>query len=143
MALARQYMQSRDAGGYIIRSGGALQYTPININFTLTQGASVTSVTAPNAGSANAYIMTIELGNLGTNGAVWMLPSASPTLTAPNGTPTESTIQLVPQHGTKRVVTPGQVIQFLYVSAGSSDVIDVGLSFYANSASNFNGGPNG
>lgn len=144
MALATVYSQSRDAGGYIIRQGNALQFTPINHYFTLTEGAgSPTSVVVPNSSSANAYVAEIRLGNLGTNGAVFLLPAASPTLTLPNGTAALTLATIVPQDGLRCVVVAGQTLQFLYTSAGDSDVIDVSISYYANSASRFLGGPNG
>ena len=143
MANATLYSQSRDVQGMVIEYGNALQFTPVNQFFTLTAGGSPTTFTVPNAGNALAYIMEINLGTLGTNGVVYVLPAATPTLALPTGTVTATTAQLV-FDGIRRVVLPGQTLQIIYGSAdGTPDTISVGVSYYANSANNFTGGPNG
>ena len=74
------YAQRRDMSGLGSNYFGGLSFTGVNQYFTLTEG-DVTSVTVP---AGNDTLIAIFTYTLGVD--VWVLPSDSPTLTAPNGT---------------------------------------------------------
>jgi hypothetical protein len=142
MAISTVYSQSRDASDLVIRGGNALQFTNNNQQFSLTDGTAPTSVTVPTVGNANSYIAEINVGALGANGTVLVLPAATPTVAVPTGTVTTQPAIVLPIGGIKRVVTPGQVMQFVYTS-GNTDTVMVSVSYYSNSAAQGMGGVNG
>lgn len=111
----------RDINGYATQG---VPFSDKNIYFSLTQN-SVTNVTIPATWSDASYAMYM-LVTTGKN--VYVLPAASPTLTAPTGTPTATLAQLINPNFPIRTVVPGQALQFLTADTG----VDVSLCFYAN-----------
>lgn len=118
--------QLRDINGFVITTLGARAQSPINQYFTLT-ASTVKTVTVPNS-SARNYVAFFKY-TPGTD--VWMLPAATPTLTLPTGTVTETLAVLRPETA---LVIPGQTLQFIYVTQTGSGMYDVavGIEYYSN-----------
>jgi hypothetical protein len=119
----------RDINGYPLNSDdAALAFAPL-AQYVLLVANTVTTVTVPQNPSptfgGRKMLAKFVFGNpSGALSQVWVLPAATPTLTLPTTTVTETLSVLSPA---AREVLPGQVLQLLTSQAN----IVVSISYYA------------
>ena len=121
ISLPQRLSISRDDNGYPTTG----EYTCLSFTlgqyFTLTANT-IKVVTVPNYPYLRLMAdikVEIETGNP----VVWVLPAATPTLTLPNGTVTETHAEVNPEC---KVVYPNQVLQFLTDQTG----VTVSITYY-------------
>jgi len=122
---------TRDINGYMTtgsQTGRRPSDTAIYFTMNVTPGT-VTSVTVPansnpTFGSQRMVAYFRFADPLRGNPAVWVQPSASPTITLPSATVASTTAELNP---IAWEVVPGQVLQFISPEAGDM----VSIVFYA------------
>jgi hypothetical protein len=127
----------RDIQSFPIADNTGVPFSDNNIRFIITDNT-VLSVTIPTVPTleSNSYTIKFKFVSVGSEyPSVWVLPSDTPTLTVPDGTPTATLSQLNPD---VRTVVPGQVLQFISDNDfGVITQVDVSLGLYANPTPNY------
>lgn len=115
--------QIRDASSLMTHPLHGLPFSEDNGYVVLT-ASTVKSITVPSSLDGNTFLafFTYSLG-----ADVWVLPSASPVLTVPDGVYTATKAQLNPA---ARLVVPGQTIQLIYANtAFAGTPVSVGITY--------------
>src|ERR1700678_4391343 len=120
-----QFDTTRDINNVPGTTLSCYKFSDSNQDCTLTAG-DITTVVVPANLPSKQYVAIFTY----TNGAdVFVLPSATPTLTLPTGTVRTTTAQFRPK---MRLVSPGQTLQLLYSNASSNvTTVSVSISYYA------------
>lgn len=120
--MATQFLLTRDVAGYpTTGSQTSHKFSDTAQYFSLT-ASTVKNVTVP-VGKGRRFMAKFSYASLTTPPAVWVQPSASPALTLPTGTVTDTTAELNPS---AREVVAGQELQFITAQAD----VSVSITYY-------------